>query len=171
MNRYRPRKEVKMWLYTDKPEENKLVEYVGYLKKTRQLAKMVRDGLRLIWTLGEGDMSFLFQLFPHLEAQLANHFAPPAPPDSGDMQRQIELAVAAGVEKAMQNFPALPAGRMVAEPAYKEVGKGIGTIGQGRVIAAPVFDDDDDQDTVLITKAAISGNSDTAFAAMIKIAF
>lgn len=148
-----------MWLYTDKPDEEKLVEYVGYLKKTRQLAKMVRDGLRLIWTLGEGDLTFLFLLFPHLEAQLASHFATPTPPDSGDMQRQIENAVAAGVEKAIQNLPALPAGRMVAEPAYKELGgsisasAGIGsTLGKGKAMALPTFDDDD-MPTVILTKS------------------
>lgn len=166
MGRYRPRKEVKMWLYTDKPDEEKLVGYVTYLKQTRKLAQAVRNGLRLLWSLGEGDTTVLFELFPHLEAQLASHFAPPTPPDSGDMQRQIEAAVAAGVEKAMHNLPALPAGRMVAEPAYKEIGgsisasAGIGsTLGVGKKMALPVFDDDDDLPTIAITQSANPKNN------------
>lgn len=160
MSRYRPRKEVKMWLYTDKPDEEKLVGYVTYLKQTRKLAQAIRNGLRLLWSLGEGDTTVLFELFPHLEAQLASHFVPPTPPDSGDMQRQIEAAVRAGIEKAMQNLPALPAGRMVAEPAYKEVGgsisasAGIGsTLGTGKLMALPTFDDDDDMPTLVLSKS------------------
>jgi len=45
------------------------MEFIQYAKTTRQFAKIVRDGIRLIWSLREGDMTVLFELFPHLEKQ------------------------------------------------------------------------------------------------------
>ncbi len=67
--RYRPRKEFKFWLYHDLVEDTRLMDYIDYLRKTRQFAKSVRNGLRLMWTLGEGDLSVLFELFPSLRSQ------------------------------------------------------------------------------------------------------
>lgn len=67
--RYRPRKLFKFWLYHDLTEDVRLMEYIQYLHKTRQFATMVRNGLRLMWTLGQGDMSVLLELFPTLQAQ------------------------------------------------------------------------------------------------------
>jgi hypothetical protein len=90
MKRFRPRKEVKMWLYTDKPEEEKLVGYVTYLKRTRKLAQAIRNGLRLLWSLGEGDTSILFELFPHIEAQIVSRFTAPVPPDNGNLERKLD---------------------------------------------------------------------------------
>jgi len=67
--RYRPRKEFKFWLYHDLVEDTRLMDYINHLRKTRQFAKSVRNGLRLMWTLGEGDLSVLFELFPSLRSQ------------------------------------------------------------------------------------------------------
>lgn len=119
MNRFRPRREVKMWLYLDKSDEEKLAGYVAYLKKTRKLAKAIRDGLRLIWSLGEGDTTILFELFPAIEKQLVERFTPPPTSTPNEMQRQIEIAVEAGVQKALVQLPALPAGPLVAAPPIK----------------------------------------------------
>jgi hypothetical protein len=69
--RYRPRKEFKFQLYRDVEAEEKLIEYIDYLRKTRQFVTAVRNGLRLMWTLGQGDLSVLFELFPTLRAQFA----------------------------------------------------------------------------------------------------
>jgi hypothetical protein len=69
--RYRPRKEFKFWLYHDLTEDQRLMEYIAYLRKTRQFAKTLRNGLRLMWSLGEGDLSVLFELFPSLRSQFA----------------------------------------------------------------------------------------------------
>lgn len=67
--RYRSRKRFTFWLYHDLVEDTRLMDYIEYLRKTRQFAKSVRNGLRLMWTLGEGDLSVLFELFPSLRSQ------------------------------------------------------------------------------------------------------
>src|SRR5690349_10416459 len=67
--KYRPRKEFKFWLYHDRDDDSRLMEFIQYCKSTRQFAKVVREGIRLIWSLREGNTSVLFELFPHLERQ------------------------------------------------------------------------------------------------------
>ena len=67
--KYRPRKEFKFWLYHDRDEDSRLMEFIQYCKQTRQFARVVRDGIRLIWSLREGNNNVLFELFPHLERQ------------------------------------------------------------------------------------------------------
>lgn len=69
--RYRPRKEFKFWLYRDLSEDVRLMDYIKFLRDTRQFAKVLRNGLRLMWTLGEGDLTVLFELFPTLRSQFA----------------------------------------------------------------------------------------------------
>ncbi len=88
-SRYRPRKELKFWLFLDKPEESRLVEFINYCKSKRSFARVVRDGIRLMWSLGEGDTSVLFELFPGLRAQLLPVDAIPPPPDTDKLERQI----------------------------------------------------------------------------------
>lgn len=72
--RYRPRKEFKYWLYHDIAEDVKLMEYIGYLYQTRQFARTIRNGLRLMWTLGQGDLTVLFELFPGIQASLGSQY-------------------------------------------------------------------------------------------------
>lgn len=45
------------------------MEFIKYCKSTKQFARVVRDGIRLIWSLREGNMAILFELFPHLQRQ------------------------------------------------------------------------------------------------------
>ncbi|MEO8609531.1 MAG: hypothetical protein ABI690_16690 [Chloroflexota bacterium] len=84
--RYRPRKEIKMWLYRDKADESRLIDFVQYCKQTRQLARVLRNGIRLMWSLGEGNTEILYELFPWLQTQAA--LIPPAP-DTENLERQI----------------------------------------------------------------------------------
>jgi hypothetical protein len=91
--RYRPRKEFKFWLYHDLLEDQQLMDYIAYLRKTRQFAKTLRNGLRLMWSLGEGDLSVLFELFPSLRSQFM--------PDADDLIEQFRLML-------LQNQPATP---------------------------------------------------------------
>ena len=47
------------------------MDYIAYLRETRQFATILRNGLRLMWSLGQGDLTVLFELFPTLRAQFA----------------------------------------------------------------------------------------------------
>src|SRR5262245_2667471 len=87
----RPRKECKFQLYQDQSADNELMTYVVYLNKTRQFGQVVRNGLRLIWSLGQGDLSVLFELFPALQNQFM-----PRPEDLVEQFRQLlQVRVAA----------------------------------------------------------------------------
>lgn len=74
MRRFRPRKEFKFWLYHDIAEDVKLMEYIAYLYASRQFARTIRNGLRLMWTLGQGDLSVLFELFPGIKSSLNSQY-------------------------------------------------------------------------------------------------
>jgi hypothetical protein len=67
--RFRPRKEYRFWLYHDLAEDARIMEFIKYCKSTKQFAGVIRDGIRLIWSLREGNMAVLFELFPHLQPQ------------------------------------------------------------------------------------------------------
>lgn len=111
--RYRPRKEYKFWLYTDLVADSRLMEFIAYLKTTRQFATYIKRGLKLLWTLQEGDLTYLFELFPQLAERLN---PPPAPPDKGDLERLIQGAVHTSVKAAMLEMPSLPATIPAAAP-------------------------------------------------------
>lgn len=112
MSRWR----VTFWLDDQKPDDFSIGKTVLELKQKRQFARAVKDGIRLITSLRAGNTDVLFELFPHLEAQLEKRFAPATPPNSDEMKRQIEAAVQAGVEQAMLNMPSLPSTPLVGAP-------------------------------------------------------
>lgn len=148
--RYRPRRQFKFLLYQDIEMELILTDFIQRLKKERRYVTVLRNGLRLMGSLMERDLSVLYELFPWIrEAILTDNPPPTSAPDSGDIQRQIEAAVEAGVQKAMLSLPALPAGELVAAPV-KESAASTNTLGQGVTFTAPPSDDDDD--TVVVTK-------------------
>lgn len=87
--RYRPRKEFKFWLYHDLADDVKLMEWIKFCKETRQFASVIKRGLRLMWSLGQGDTSVLFELFPTLGSQLIHVKDLPTPPDNDDLRNEI----------------------------------------------------------------------------------
>lgn len=141
--RYRPRREFKFWLFMDKHEESRLVEFIDYCKRKRSFARVVRDGIRLIWSLGEGNTDVLFELFPGLSAKLIPVDALPPPPDTDRLEREL-----ADIKKLIIEQGVIP-------PPPKEYPqmKSTNTIGGDKKILLPVFDDEDD-DTLVLNKAA-----------------
>lgn len=162
-----PRVQYKFWLNTNLEAERRLVEFIAYLKSTRKFAKAVRDGIRLIWSLGEGDTSVLFELFPHIESQLKARYAPPAP-DTDKLERQISELKLLILEK--KDLPDTPLSAIA--PAFKPslTAAPGSTLGLGKPMALPTLDDDDDNDTIVLNKVA-SNNSKNAMAVLLKVAF
>jgi hypothetical protein len=135
--KYRPRKEFKFWLYHDRDEDSRLMDFIQYCKSTRQFARVVRDGIRLIWSLREGNTSVLFELFPHLERQFN--------PDAEDLIAQFRDMLL-----QHRNQPAL-------QPVQIENGHGQVEQGGRKLLSAvkidlPLLDEDDDRDTLVLTK-------------------
>ncbi len=107
--RFRPRKEIKMWLYRDKANESQLIDFVQYCKQTRQLAKMLRNGIRLMWSLGEGDTAVLYELFPWLQTQ---NTLTKSTSDTENLERQIAdlkriILEQGGIKTPTSNYPLL----------------------------------------------------------------
>lgn len=136
--KYRPRKEFKFWLYHDRDEDSRLMEFIQYCKATRQFAKVVRDGIRLVWSLREGNTAVLFELFPHLERQFK--------PDAEELIEQFR--------QMLLQHQAAP------EPQPAQVGVGAEQ-GKPKALNAPktilpLLDDDED-DTIVIKQSTGSG--------------
>jgi hypothetical protein len=60
----RPRMLVKMWLDLGTPDQQWLADTVIDLRKRRQFARTLREGIALVVTLRQGDFSVLDELFP-----------------------------------------------------------------------------------------------------------
>ena len=125
--RYRPRKEFKFWLYHDLVEDVRLMEYIQFLVKTRQFATTIRNGLRLMWTLGQGDLSVLFDLFPTLRSQFT--------PDNTALIEEFRRMLLQQSRGA--SLPTLSGPKSFNAPK----------------LALPILDDDDEQDTIVLKRS------------------
>lgn len=107
--RYRPRKEFKFWLYHDLDEDKRLMEFIRFCKNTQQFACMVRNGLRLMWSLGEGSTAVLYELFPWLQTQ---NTLTKSTSDTENLERQIAdlkliMLEQGGIKPPTSNYPVL----------------------------------------------------------------
>ena len=149
--RYRPRKEFKFWLYHDLADDLRLMEYIAYLYKTRQFAATVRNGLRLMWTLREGNLAVLFELFPTLRNQLSQ--------DNSALIQEFRRILASqthdsnGMPHPEQN-PALPGPR--SSPGLRPL--------------LPLIETDDDQDTLILSRSASTDASKNFLAGLTGLA-
>lgn len=139
------------WLNIWKPLEGELDNQVAQLKKQRQFAETVRDGLRLILDLRAGSLSVLFELFPHLQERLTAQPAPvsqPPAPDTSELAKEIAtqlilrggkdtLQMMQGGQQPDSNRTGQLTGKQLAAPSF----------------AMPTFDDDDDTPTVIVNRS------------------
>jgi hypothetical protein len=149
--KYRPRKEFKFWLYHDLNEDSRLMEFIQYCKATRQFARVVRDGIRLIWSLREGNNAVLFELFPHLEREFK--------PDAEELIEQFRQMLLQHQATPVQPTPQLESGVEQGRP------KAISAPN----IVLPLLDDDGD-DTIVITRAS-DNNGKEVMSSLFKVAF
>jgi hypothetical protein len=103
----------------------------------------VRDGIRLVWSLREGNMSILFELFPHLEKQFN--------PDATELLAEFRAMM---LHSRVVDAPPQPA---------LTAGKG-STLGQGRTMELPTFDDDD-APTIVLNRSTTATSNGAAFLA------
>ena len=54
----------KFWLDLEKPDEEEINQMIDHYKRKRQFTRIIRDGIRLMWSLGQGNLNVLFELFP-----------------------------------------------------------------------------------------------------------
>lgn len=124
--RFRPRKQMKFWCYTDLNTDAWLIEIIAYWKAKKQFADMVKNGLRLMFSLGQGHLDVLFELFPQIETQLAAKYAPPPTPDNSNLERKLERIE----QLVLEQGRGIPDTRDLNLPLFKAIG--------GTLPAAPV---------------------------------
>lgn len=118
------RLQFKFWLDVERQEEEALAEYVHELKEKRMFASTIRDALRLIWDLRNGNLDILFILFPWVYSTIyaqakadleANTVVPEQP--IGAIQEQLQrlesLMLAAG------NVPYIPMPKPDSLPEFE----------------------------------------------------
>jgi hypothetical protein len=148
--KYRPRKEFKFWLYHDRDEDSRLMEFIQYCKSTRQFARVVRDGIRLIWSLREGNTRILFELFPHMERQFN--------PDAEDLISEFRDMLLQHRNQPVQQPVSIASG------ADEQGGRKLLSAAK---IDLPLLDDDDDGDTIVLTKKTGVMNGSTLIAGVL----
>ena len=77
-----PRKRIEAWLCLEKAEEYDLLHrIIPELKTQRAYSAAIRDGLRIMWELRQGQTDHLLKSFPFLREALQSHGpAAPTPP-------------------------------------------------------------------------------------------
>lgn len=68
----RTRIQHRFWLNANNESELQLIHDLKHFKSQRKYARLIRDALRLIFSLLLGDTSVLVELFPHIVASIQN---------------------------------------------------------------------------------------------------
>ena len=89
MAKGRFRLQFKFWLDVNKPDEYELAEIIANLKENKTFSKVIRDGIRLIWSLGQGDLVMLTTLFPWVEDAFYQRFMEQQPTSDSALQQQL----------------------------------------------------------------------------------
>lgn len=138
------RKRVDFWLDENRPADIKVWKVVEKLRSKRVFSQTVKDGIMIMNQLLTGKTDLLFKRFPWIIDKVLQTYAPPpSASDTGDLEARIADQIKSALNEAMLHAPSLPATIPVAKS---------GTIGQGRAVVAPTFDDVDDDNTMIITK-------------------
>ena len=98
----RRRRMVKFWLDVKHADQQWIAEVVEELRKRRQLARTIREGISLVVTLRQGDLSVLDELFPFVRESTQTASAMPPSEQFNAILRELD-------ELKAQQGRALPA--------------------------------------------------------------
>lgn len=117
MAKGRFRLQFKFWLDVNKPEEYALAEIIADLKENKTFSKVIRDGIRLIWSLGQGDLDVLLTLFPWVEDTFYERFKEQQPASDSVLQQQLARLERRLVEQGSVAVETSPKKLVIPEPA------------------------------------------------------
>ncbi|MEL6309251.1 MAG: hypothetical protein AAFQ52_14005, partial [Chloroflexota bacterium] len=60
----------KFWLNLDNDHDEQIADTIELLKNERSFTQTIRDGIRLIWDLRQGNVAVLCELFPFVKDKL-----------------------------------------------------------------------------------------------------
>lgn len=138
------------WLDMNKPDEHALAELVETLKTKKLFAKTIRDGIRLVNDLREGRLDVLCELFPWVKEEMGKGRAVQSTDAIEAQLARLEILMKQGGGTTV-DFQSASNPKPLSVPSF----------------SLPRFEDDDDQDTLIITKNYDSSSS-TNFVNMMK---
>jgi|GEM_PF-2932629 len=97
------------WLNRDKPEEELIADKIEQLKRERSFTSVIRDGIRLICDLREGNLDVLFDFFPWVKAEFLAYMRelqPTEPAPVASETKQSTVAEQAWLEAEQERFEA-----------------------------------------------------------------
>lgn len=80
----------KFWLDLTKADQDHLDEQINELKQARTFTQTVREGIRLICDLRQGNVTVLFELFPWIKADLLVDVQPQETVGEKAIREQLE---------------------------------------------------------------------------------
>ena len=104
-------KQYQFWLDLNKEAESQIAEAINRLKEHRLYSATIRDGIRLVCSLRNGDSSVLLELFPWVKEALSDCSNDASPePSPAQLQNTIENTVKAALETHIPRY--LPTGSL-----------------------------------------------------------
>ena len=146
MAKSRFRLQYKFWLDLNKPEEHNLAEAIEDLKEQRAFIRAVRDGIRLVVDLWNGNLDVLLELFPGVEEAFYERFQQQQPASDASLQEQL-----ARLESLLLQQGNAPVAMSNSGPKPLKVPE----------ISGPKLDDD--SDLIVMKKAQGDGSSAANF--------
>ena len=133
-----------------KDTEYAIAETIHWLKSQGLYSKTIRDGIRLICDLREGNLDVLFELFPWVRAEFLEYMTSVQPHKS-----DTEL----NIQKQLSRIEELLASDETTAATAKTDSRGGGPKTMSiPAVTAPVFDDVGDN-LLIVSKAASSDNA------------
>lgn len=129
------------WLDMLKPDELVLADQVELLKNERSFASAIRDGLRLIVDLRKGKTDVLFELFPWVKNEL---YKPVVIPQDNALSLHLKR-----LEELIQHQAAFIPDKPKQATTNDLRGPKPIAVPQ---FALPTFDDDEDLETVVVSR-------------------
>ena len=134
------REKFNFWLDCSKDDEILLAEEIDTLKQGRAFTATIRDGIRLILDLRAGRLEVLFELFPWVQERLNAEKGGATSDLQAKLDQLEKLLLAQGSSHVMQPVggpkPLQGGPQPLAIPSMSK----------------PVFDDEDDDDLLVVSK-------------------
>lgn len=158
----------RFWLDGTKPQEDAFSVRLDKLKENREFAPFMRDAIRLLFSLQDGDLSVFAEMFPdavevlHQEGAVKERERVQSQQDArlSELKGMITAMNALKESISVASRPELAASNTHNSGNARPLG-GAKPLGGLRKLTAPVYDEDDD-DLVTVKKAK-STNSTLAF--------
>ena len=155
--RKRRRVKFEFWMDANKPDQSYLGDRLWRLKEQRKFAPTLRKAVRLFFSLMDGDISVLKELFPDIVARI-EHEAQADSYEVAQVKHMIQQ-LSDKIDAAPQ--PPMPLPTPDIGPQPLSIGSGPKPLAVS-TLATPSFDDNDDDLSSLLTVKKSTGNGKQA---------